>query len=110
LTPVPVRGHEVLTATNPGLNVASANAVQLRLIETTDLHLHLMPYDYYSDEKVSGLGLVEAATLIAKARAEVANALLMDNGDFLQGTPLGDCLAFGRGFREGDAVCWDRGE
>lgn len=92
----------MLTATNPGLNAASANAVQLRLIETTDLHLHLMPYDYYSDEKMAGVGLVEAANLIAKARAEVSNALLFDNGDFLQGTPVGDCLAFGKGFREGD--------
>ena len=85
-----------------GLTAASTNAVRLRLIETTDLHLHLMPYDYYSDRPTTGLGLVEASGLIEQARREVSNTLLFDNGDFLQGTPVGDCLAFGRGFREGD--------
>ena len=97
-----IRGRNVQTEMSLGLRVASTNAVRLRLIETTDLHLHLMPYDYYSDRPASGLGLVEASGLIEQARREVSNTLLFDNGDFLQGTPVGDCLAFGRGFREGD--------
>ena len=67
--------------------------MQLRLIETTDLHLHLMPYDYYADRPQPGLGLVSAARLITEARAEATNSLLFDNGDFLQGTPLGDVVA-----------------
>lgn len=102
LTPVLVRGRDVQTEMSLGLKVASTNTVRLRLIETTDLHLHLMPYDYYSDRPASGLGLVEASVMIEQARREVSNTLLFDNGDFLQGTPVGDCLAFGRGFREGD--------
>ena len=36
------------------------------------------------------MGLARASTLIAAARAECANSLVLDNGDFLQGTPLGD--------------------
>jgi 2',3'-cyclic-nucleotide 2'-phosphodiesterase/3'-nucleotidase len=76
--------------------------VQLRLIETTDLHLHLMPWDYYADRPAAGIGLASAAGLIEAARAEVANTLLFDNGDFLQGTPLGDWLAADRGLKPGE--------
>jgi len=76
--------------------------VHLRLIETTDLHLHLLPYDYYADQPMPGFGLAGAARLIEDARAEASNCLLFDNGDFLQGTPLGDVVAYERGLREGD--------
>jgi 2',3'-cyclic-nucleotide 2'-phosphodiesterase / 3'-nucleotidase len=76
---------------------AGAGLVHLRLIETTDLHLHLMPWDYYADRPQAGIGLAGAAAAIARARAEVPNTLLFDNGDFLQGTPLGDWLAQERG-------------
>lgn len=82
--------------------IASQRAVHLRVIETTDLHLHLLPYDYYADRPWAGIGLVNAAHLIDKARAEAPNALLFDNGDFLQGTPMGDYVAHERGLREGD--------
>lgn len=83
-------------------DATAARAVHLRLIETTDLHLHLLPFDYYADRAAPGLGLIAAASLIEEARAESANSLLFDNGDFLQGTPLGDFLAHERGMREGD--------
>ena len=76
--------------------------VHLRLIETTDVHLHLMPYDYYADRPWVGIGLASAAQLIEAARKEAPNALLFDNGDFLQGTPMGDYVAHERGLRDGD--------
>jgi len=81
---------------------AGQQAVHLRVIETTDLHLHLLPYDYYGDRPRAGVGLVHAANLIEEARAEASNAMLFDNGDFLQGTPMGDFVAHERGLREGD--------
>lgn len=77
-------------------------AVHLRIIETTDLHLHLLPYDYFTDRPWSGVGLAEAAALIEEIRAEAPNSMLFDNGDFLQGTPLGDYVARDRGLRDGD--------
>ncbi len=81
---------------------ATANQVHLRLLETTDLHVHVMPYDYYSDRACDNVGLARTATLIAAARAEAQNALLFDNGDFLQGNPMGDYIAFSRGLADGD--------
>ncbi len=76
--------------------------VDLRIMETTDLHMHLHPYDYYADCPDPDLGLTRLAELIDAARQEVPNALLFDNGDFLQGTPVGDFIAHDRGLRDGD--------
>ncbi|MCO6383900.1 bifunctional 2',3'-cyclic-nucleotide 2'-phosphodiesterase/3'-nucleotidase [Oceanicola sp. 502str15] len=67
--------------------------VHLRLLATSDLHMHLLPYDYHADAPSDAVGLSRVASLIAEARAEVPGALLLDNGDFLQGTPLGDHAA-----------------
>jgi len=79
----------------------TAPAASLRLLATTDVHVHLMDYDYYADRPDPDCGLALAATLIAEARAEVANSLLFDNGDFLQGNPLGDFVAQRRMREEG---------
>jgi 2',3'-cyclic-nucleotide 2'-phosphodiesterase/3'-nucleotidase len=75
--------------------------VHLRLIETTDLHVHILPYDYYADRPADGLGLSQAAACIADLRATAANTLVFDNGDFLQGNPLGDWVAQERGVTPG---------
>ena len=68
--------------------------VDLRILETTDLHVHLHPYDYYADCPNPDFGLSRLAELVDRARAEAGTTLLFDNGDFLQGTPVGDffCL------------------
>ncbi|MEO1637833.1 MAG: bifunctional 2',3'-cyclic-nucleotide 2'-phosphodiesterase/3'-nucleotidase [Pseudomonadota bacterium] len=61
---------------------------------TTDLHMHLMPYDYYADQPKNGTGLAQLIPLIERLRAEAgATTLLCDNGDVLQGTPMADHLA-----------------
>jgi 2',3'-cyclic-nucleotide 2'-phosphodiesterase / 3'-nucleotidase len=67
--------------------------LRLRLIGLTDLHANLYPYDYYRDRPDDSVGLARAASLIAEARSECRNCLLFDNGDILQGTPLGDFAA-----------------
>ena len=67
--------------------------VVLRLIATTDMHAHVQPYDYYRDAPDETTGLAKAATLIRRARAEAANSLTLDNGDLIQGSPLGDWAA-----------------
>ena len=76
--------------------------VDLRILETTDLHVHLHPYDYYADCPNPDFGLSRLAELVDRARAEVGSTLLFDNGDFLQGTPVGDFFAYDMGLRDGD--------
>ena len=79
-----------------GLALASpgqAQSLKLRVIGTTDLHMHLLSWDYYQDRAVVEYGFARTATLIEAARAEVRNSLLVDNGDLLQGSPLGDVVA-----------------
>lgn len=71
----------------------NAPKVKLRLLETTDVHANILPFDYYSNHSDTRFGLARTATLIRTARSEVENCLLFDNGDFLQGTPLSDLTA-----------------
>jgi 2',3'-cyclic-nucleotide 2'-phosphodiesterase/3'-nucleotidase len=74
-------------------------AMTLRILATSDLHAHLMPWDYSGDCASPALGLALTAGQIAQARAEVPNALLFDNGDFLQGSLLGDFYGLEHGLR-----------
>jgi 2',3'-cyclic-nucleotide 2'-phosphodiesterase / 3'-nucleotidase len=66
------------------------------VMATSDLHLHLCPWDYYADRPAPGTGLASAAGRIRDLRRSMPNALLLDNGDFLQGTALGEALADAR--------------
>lgn len=72
---------------------AHAAELKLRLMQTTDVHMNLLDYDYYQDRPTAEYGLARTVTLIKAARAEATNHLLFDNGDLLQGNPLGDFVA-----------------
>lgn len=63
--------------------------VALRILGTSDIHTNIVNYDYYKDTPSNSLGLAKTATLIKTARTENSNSLLFDNGDSIQGTPLG---------------------
>lgn len=76
-----------------GCHAAGAVEVKLRILETTDLHMNLLSYDYYQDIATDQYGLARTITLIKAARAKAPNSLLFDNGDLLQGNPLGDFVA-----------------
>ncbi|RTQ95104.1 bifunctional 2',3'-cyclic-nucleotide 2'-phosphodiesterase/3'-nucleotidase [Lysinibacillus telephonicus] len=67
----------------------SNTTVSLRILGTSDIHTNIMNYDYYKDTESNSLGLVKTATLIKQAQKENSNSLLFDNGDAIQGTPLG---------------------
>ncbi len=95
-------GSAGLIALHPFSLQAATNQVHLRLMETTDLHVHVFPYDYYADTPRDTVGLARTASIIKEIRAEATNALLLDNGDFLQGNPMGDYIAYERGMKEGD--------
>ncbi|QTE96598.1 bifunctional 2',3'-cyclic-nucleotide 2'-phosphodiesterase/3'-nucleotidase [Shewanella algae] len=68
-------------------------SVDLRVLETTDLHTNIMDYNYYSGKEDPTIGLARTASLIHAARKEVTNTVLVDNGDLLQGSPMGDYMA-----------------
>ena len=91
-----------LIALHPFSAFAASNQAHLRIMETTDLHVHVYPYDYYADKPRDTLGLARTAAHIADIRAEATNTMLVDNGDFLQGNPMGDYIAYERGMKEGD--------
>ena len=82
---------------------AQAGQAHLRIMETTDIHVHVYPYDYYGDRPVDTVGLARTASLIQSVRDESTNSILLDNGDFLQGNPMGDYIAYERGMAEGDS-------
>ncbi|MCR8725957.1 bifunctional 2',3'-cyclic-nucleotide 2'-phosphodiesterase/3'-nucleotidase [Frigidibacter sp. SLM-1] len=92
-----------MIALHPFSARAASGQAHLRIMETTDLHVHVFPYDYYSDKPVDTVGLARTAAHIKAIRAEATNSLLLDNGDFLQGNPMGDYIAYERGMKEGDS-------
>jgi 2',3'-cyclic-nucleotide 2'-phosphodiesterase/3'-nucleotidase len=81
---------------------AQANQAHLRIMETTDVHVNVLPYDYYADKPNDTMGLSRTASLIDAVRKEATNAMLIDNGDLLQGNPMGDYIAYEKGMKDGD--------
>ncbi|WP_299008430.1 bifunctional 2',3'-cyclic-nucleotide 2'-phosphodiesterase/3'-nucleotidase [uncultured Shewanella sp.] len=64
--------------------------VKLRLLETSDLQANMKDFNYYTGQDDPRFGLARTASLINKARQENPNSILINNGNLLQGSPLGD--------------------
>ncbi len=91
----------ILVLTTGGYAQATENDMaKLRIIATTDIHSFLTDFDYYKDAPTEKFGFTRAASLIAQARKEVANSVLVDNGDLIQGNPIADYQA-AVGYKEG---------
>jgi 2',3'-cyclic-nucleotide 2'-phosphodiesterase len=95
-----IKFSATLLATLVAASVQAAT-VDLRILETTDLHSNMMDFDYYKDTPTEKFGLVRTASLINAARDEVKNSVLVDNGDLIQGSPLGDYMA-AKGLKKGE--------
>jgi len=67
--------------------VAGAERVAVTILQTTDLHGHLLPWDYQRAQPADE-GLARVASRIAAIRRETPNVLLLDAGDTIQGTPI----------------------
>lgn len=90
-----------IVAMHPFAALAAGNQAHLRIIETTDLHVAVFPYDYFADAPNDTMGLARTATLISGIRAEAGNSMLIDNGDIIQGNPMGDYVAYEKGLDGG---------
>jgi 2',3'-cyclic-nucleotide 2'-phosphodiesterase / 3'-nucleotidase len=66
---------------------ARAQTARIRVLGTTDMHGHGMAWDYYQGREAN-LGLAKLATLIRAERSSAPDAVLIDNGDTIQGTPM----------------------
>ena len=91
--------YQICTLLLPGLLAACAvtpagapagSRATVALLETTDLHSNVVGYDYYKLAPDPSFGFDRTAALIAEARKQFANTLLLDNGDTIQGTALSD--------------------
>jgi 2',3'-cyclic-nucleotide 2'-phosphodiesterase/3'-nucleotidase len=70
-----------------------SQTVDITILATSDVHNNYMDYDYFTDMPSEQTGLVRIATAIKAERARDPNVLLVDNGDNIQGNPLGEYLA-----------------
>lgn len=69
----------------------------LTVLATTDVHGCAVNWDYYADQPFVDreVGLAQLATVVERRRVELGhgNVVLVDNGDTIQGTPLGTYFA-----------------
>ena len=79
----------------PAAAAPKPQAVELTMLATTDLHGRVQDWDYfknaaYSERSGDATGLARVASAVASVRAEQGEdrVFVVDNGDFLQGTPL----------------------
>ncbi|KOY60862.1 bifunctional 2',3'-cyclic-nucleotide 2'-phosphodiesterase/3'-nucleotidase [Photorhabdus heterorhabditis] len=79
----------------------NAATVDLRVMETSDVHSNLIDFDYFKDKPTEQFGLIRTANLIKAAKAEATNTILVDNGDLIQGSPLADYMA-AKGIKKGE--------
>jgi 2',3'-cyclic-nucleotide 2'-phosphodiesterase/3'-nucleotidase len=65
-----------------------AQTVKLKLVETSDVHGSLFPWDFINDKPASA-SLAQVYSYIEEQRADKSQSvILLDNGDILQGQPL----------------------
>jgi 2',3'-cyclic-nucleotide 2'-phosphodiesterase/3'-nucleotidase len=91
------RGPEAFTQANSHRQGKDQTPeARLRILATSDLHANVLSYDYSANRPLFGQGLAPMSTLIAAARSDHPSTLLLDNGDFLQGSALADMAALPR--------------
>ncbi|MCH8556429.1 MAG: 5'-nucleotidase C-terminal domain-containing protein [Balneolia bacterium] len=65
----------------------------LIILSTADVHGHVFPWDYYSDEPDEPHSLLKVATLVDSVKSRQPNTILLDAGDWLQGNPFAEFFA-----------------
>lgn len=76
-----------------GCSDTKQDKTTLIILSTADVHGHVYPWDYYSDEPDERHSLLKVATLIDSVRSTQPNTILLDAGDWLQGNPFAEFFA-----------------
>lgn len=66
--------------------IVFAQSVKFKIFETSDVHGNIFPYDFLNDKEID-YSLLHLNSYIKETRKN-NDVVLLDNGDFLQGTPL----------------------
>ena len=66
---------------------APLHAQQITLLQTSDLHGYIYPFDYFRNRHAD-IGVARVATMVESVRAEGRPVLLLDAGDTIQGSAL----------------------
>ena len=66
---------------------AQPERTHVTVLSTTDLHGHIHPVDYYTNQPANH-GLAKISTLVSRAREIDPDLILIDSGNNIQGTPL----------------------
>ncbi len=69
-------------------SLLAQRADTLYILQTTDVHGNIYPYNYFTDRPDSSLGLAKIYSRVVEYRKKHKNVLLVDSGDLIQGTPL----------------------
>ncbi|MBT0958321.1 5'-nucleotidase C-terminal domain-containing protein [Alphaproteobacteria bacterium KMM 3653] len=72
------------------LHKTGPEEVILRILATSDIHGALLTEEDPPAQRMCGMGLAQAAVLVGKAREDMPGSILLDCGDFIQGTPCAD--------------------
>jgi len=72
---------------------SAEKTLDLTILSTTDVHNYYNDYDYFTDMPTEQSGLVRISTAIKEERVKNPNVLLFDNGDLIQGNPIGELMA-----------------
>lgn len=67
---------------------AAADRTVLTVLQTSDLHANLLPWDYARGSEAAW-GLARVATRVRQIRETSPHVLLLDGGDTIQGAPAG---------------------
>jgi 2',3'-cyclic-nucleotide 2'-phosphodiesterase/3'-nucleotidase len=69
------------------ITVSISQTVNVKIIETSDVHGAIFPYDFINN-KTTNASLARVTTYVNEQRADTNQVIfLVDNGDILQGTP-----------------------
>jgi 2',3'-cyclic-nucleotide 2'-phosphodiesterase/3'-nucleotidase len=68
--------------------VDAAERVTITVLQTSDLHANLLPWNY-ARGTAGDWGLARVATRVRAIRAREPHVLLLDGGDTIQGSPIG---------------------